>query len=399
MKRRNINEALGVPENIIISAIKLYEYIVAYLSSLRDIDSELKYNIEMVGDFRISDMNLKKVKLELELYKMVGKPITLVSMGQATDNVINSMFQMEARIREDETTLHIEIVVPNEFEDIELINFFKNNKNYLISIIAHELKHGYDIFKKRTQSLSKRVDYFIFSSKTFGSLKPLNDFLFNSYYIHNIENLVRPTELAAQIQLEKITPKEFYNFFVGNKIFQTLKKIGNFYYEDLKESLRGYGSDIEEILEMVDEKYDTIEESIDRILELFYINIMNWKNEKMFDLIYPIGKDNPLFPFMRTTDKDNFLNDYFGKTGKFDDNYEQFYKKEERYQKNTAIKMIKKLGKLYELTYQNIMKENKSIWNWELYKEIKGNKFEITKTIKNKDELISELKKRIKRNI
>ena len=39
--------------------------------------------------------------------------------------------------------------------------------------------------------------------------------------------------------------------------------------------------------------------------------------------------------------------------------------------------------------------ENKSIWNWEKYQEYFGEKNVISKNIKSKDELISEIIKRI----
>ena len=61
--------------------------------------------------------------------------------------------------------------------------------------------------------------------------------------------------------------------------------------------------------------------------------------------------------------------------------------------------MIKKLGRLYELTYKNItepmkpkpiLPENKSIWNWDLYHEIKGSKYEITNKLYTKKDMLEE---------
>lgn len=395
MKKR-INEAVGVPENIIHSAIKLFDKFIEYLSSLDDIDSQDNYQTELVGDFRISDMRLTSINLDFNLIKKENESFTLLSMGQAGESYINSKFQVVTEINENQTYIRIKLLTPIEFENDEIINFFLNDRKKFISILAHELKHSYDEFKKDRMKLTSRVDYSIFSQKNFGGLTPLNEFLFNSYYIHHIENLVRPTELAAQIKLEKITPKEFYNFFTKNKIFQTLKTIKNFSFDNLKEELKNYEIVIDKILDMINEDYGTIEEKVDRILELFYYNITNWKNEKMLSLIYPVGADNPLFPIFKTKEKENFLDDYFRKTSKYENDYESFYLKEEKYQQQTAFKMIKKLGRLYELTQENIM-ENKSIWNWEKHQEYFGEKNVISKNIKSKDELISEIIKRIKK--
>lgn len=407
MKKR-IHEALGVPENIIDSAIKLYEYISAYVSGLRNIESEDVHKIQIIGDFRISDMNLKKVNLKVELDKNKIDSFILLSMGQSSENVINSMFEMKAIINPDEIDMSIEIATPEQFKDEELSEFIRSNKKYLIPIIAHELKHGYDIFKKNTYNLYKKVEYNVFSSNSFGKIKPLTEVLFNSYYIHHIENLVRPTELAAQIQLEKITPEQFKNFFLENKIYQTLKKIQNFTIEGLKNELESYITEINDLLDHIGENYVSEQEKIDRVLELFYINITNWKNEKIINYIYPFGVDNPLFAFMQTPEKNNYLDEFFKKSGKFDGNYLSFFKNEEKYQRYTASNMIKKLARLYELTYKNIeeprkpkpiLPENKSIWNWDLYQKIKGGNSSITNKIITKEEFLSDIANKLNNKI
>jgi hypothetical protein len=394
--KNKLNEALGVPENIIESAINLYDYIFAYVSTLRNIESQDEYQIQIIGNFRISDMNLRKINLKIELHKNDIENFILIGMGQASENVINSLFQMEARIKKDETDLSIDLASPEEFEDKQLIDFFSKNKKHLISILAHELKHAYDMFKKNTYNLLKKVEYNVYSEANFGGLKPLTEFLFNSYYIHNVENLVRPTELAAQIKLNQITPEQFKDFFLGNKIFQTLKKIKDFSYEQLKNDLMDYEPKIDNLLERIGENYATLEEKVDRILELFYFNLTNWKNEKIISYIYPMGTDNPMFQYFKTPERENYLDYFFKKTGKYEDDYVSFFKDEEKFQKYTAFNLIKKLGRLYELTHKNVMKENKSIWDWESYQKIKGNNNSITNKIKTKEEIISEMINKLK---
>jgi hypothetical protein len=400
--KRKINEALGVPENIINSAIKLYDYIFAYVSSLRQIDSEDKYRTQIIGDFRIADMNLRKINLKIELYKRFGLDFTLFGMGKSAESKINSLFQMEAVIRNDEIDLMMDLGCPESFEDEEMIEFLRQNRNKLIPIIAHELKHGYDTFKKRTSNLHKHVDYVVFSEASFGRIKPLTVFLFNSYYIHNIENLVRPTEMAADIELRKTTPKEFYKFFVESEIFKTLKKIKESTFEELRDELMNYESQIDELLATVNESYNDIDEKVDRILKLFYFNVVNWKNDKIESYIYPMGVNNPLFQYFQTKDNDNYLNNFYKKTEKYANDYVSFYKNEEKYMRLTATNMIKKLGRLYEMTYINIKESrtmNNSIWDWDMYHQLKGTKSEITNKIKPRMLGENDLKKIIKRVI
>lgn len=399
MNRRNINEALGVPENIIVSAVKLYNGIISYLDGLSNIDGQDLYTFDLVGDYRISDMQLNEIHMKLKLHKDVDYDFDLLSMAQETKNVINQYFQIEAKVGEGSITLNIDMIAPEEFNDEELVNYFKNNKRYLVPILAHELKHGYDSYKKPTYNFGKKVDYIVISEGRFANIKPLNDFLYKSYYIHNIENLVRPTELAAEIELDKITPKQFYNFFTKNKIFGTLKKIKDFSYDGLKDELKSYIGVIDDLLESLDESYDSDEEKIDRVLELFFINLLNWKTEKIWKFFYPVQKEDFLFQFIRVPEIDNFINFIYKKLNKYDDDYKSFLINEIKQMNIMGFKMIKKLGKLYELTYGNIVEEKKSIWNWEKYQKIKGRKNKITNKLKTKDELIAELKIRIKNNL
>ena len=397
--KRKINEALGVPVNIIPSAIKLYDDVYRFLSSLKDIQSDNSYETVLTGDYTISDMKLRTINLEVMLHKVQGKGFSFLSFGQGLHILVNDKFQMEVFVEEDETIIQIEFIVPEQFEDNELLEYYQQNKNRFISIIAHELKHAYDSFKKNKTNLPKRVDYQISANRGFGAVKPLNRFLFLSYYIHHIENLVRPTQLATEIHLGKITPKEFYNFFVENEIFKTLKEAREFSLESLKESLKKYMIQVYEILDTVGMDVSSEDEAIDSILELFYINLVNWKQEQMINFIYPRGRDNPMFQHMVNDDKDNYISTYTDKIQKYENDYERFYIDEARFMKYTAIKMIKKLGRLYELTNQNTMKENKSIWDWEMYQKIHGKNSPIVTKIKTKDELISELAKRIKKNL
>lgn len=395
MKKR-IYEAVGVPENIINSAIKLFDEIVNYLSSLDDIHSRDEYSTELKSDFRISDMKLKNVKFKIQFVKKGNEDFAILLMGQSNKNFLNDKFRVEAEVDENETNIRMMLLTPIGFENDELLEFFTKNRNILIPIIAHELKHGYDEFKNNLKKVSDVTEYTIYSKSKFGKIKPLNDFLYFSYYIHNIENLVRPTEMAAHIKMQKITPKQFYDFFTKNEIFKTLKNIRNFSLKNLKEELKGYENVIDDVLKSINETYNNVDEKIDRILELFYYNLVNWKNDQLINFIYPVDPSSPIFKIFQSDENDKYIDKYARNLSKYVNNYEDFYLDEEKYFQYTAFKMIKKLGRLYELTQENIM-ENKSIWNWEKHQEYFGEKNVISKNIKSKDELISEIIKRIKK--
>ena len=368
---------------------------------MSDIQLFDEYSTMLSGDYAISDMKLTTIELEIKLREVQGSGFRLLNFSQGLRFSVNDQFQMEVFAEEDETIIRIEFIVPEKFEDKEFLDYYRQNKNRFISIMAHELKHAYDAFKKNKTNLPMRVDYQISANENFGNIVPLNRFLFLSYYIHHIENLVRPTQLATEIHLEKISPKQFYNYFVGNEIFKTLKEAKEFSLENLKDSLKKYMVQIYEILYKVGEYVNTENEAIDSILELFYINLVHWKEQQMIGFIYPRGRNNPLFQHMVNDDKDDYIITYSNRIKKYANDYEKFYIDEAKFMKNTATKMIKKLGRLYELTYQNqkTMTENKSIWDWEMYQKIYGKKSPIVTKLKTKDELISELAKRINKKL
>ena len=133
MKKRYISEAVGVPENIIESAIKLYEYFYAYVSSLRDINSQDKYKTQFIGDFRISDMKLSKINFNIEFIRRRDVEFMILGMGQASERFINSVFQVEAIIKDDEINLSIDLATPESFKTEELTKFLKENESYFYS--------------------------------------------------------------------------------------------------------------------------------------------------------------------------------------------------------------------------------------------------------------------------
>ena len=61
--------------------------------------------------------------------------------------------------------------------------------------------------------------------------------LYNSYYIHFVENLVRPTEIATELKLGNIDKKGFIDFLNNNETYKRLLEIRDFSYEKMKKTL------------------------------------------------------------------------------------------------------------------------------------------------------------------
>ena len=116
------------------------------------------------------------------------------------------------------------IAFPEEWDLNDLKTYFINDKVDITSSLAHELKHFFDYRMKPKGSSIGMTKYKSYSEISIG-IPPIDKFIYALYFIHSIENLVRPTQLASKLRSEKITQKEFYDYFVNSDLFKTLKEI------------------------------------------------------------------------------------------------------------------------------------------------------------------------------
>jgi hypothetical protein len=193
-----------------------------------------------------------------------------------------------------------------------------------------------------------------------------------------IENLVRPSEFAGAIDAAGITKKEFYNFLMDNRTYKRLVEIRDFTYDKLKEELKNDMSKILEVFKANDIDYLGLSEDqiIDKTLKLFFINLKNWKAE-MFHRLLSTNFIESLMGF--SNEKEKFFRKYINNLEKFGDNYSKYFEYEEKMFNFVATKMIKKIGKLYDMT-KNVKTE--SIINWELWQKIKGENPKIVTELK-----------------
>jgi hypothetical protein len=181
----------------------------------------------------------------------------------------------------------------------------------------------------------------------------LNDFLFYSYFIHSIENVVRPTEVASELKSDNISKKDFLKFLINSETYKNLKNAQNFTYEGLKESLYQYIPNIKQQMDEEDFDYEGMSDNeiIDLILKIFLINLSNWKGDEMYKRLI----SNPLEMILGFKgEKDKFFRRFIGYIQKFGDNYEKFFKTEEKRFHFVATKMIKKISKLYDMAKNNV---------------------------------------------
>jgi hypothetical protein len=372
--RKILKEEVGVPNNIVNVANQIYNQVINNIDddeTVGDIDS-VETNIN--GKFQIGDLKFKNIEYIFDFKEnTINDEIGIAGMATGGGFKVTKKFKIKSTI--DNNVFHIKFVMVAPFSATgkEIKEYIKQEKVEFISSITHELKHKYDDYKKPKTSLTDRGEYIAYTNNGFGDITPINKFFHHLYFTHNIENLVRPSELAGAIEAGEITKKGFYEFLTNGRVFKELKQIQNFTYEGLRDSLKDYISNIKELFDINDIDYKglTDDELIDKTLGLVLLNVQQWKAESVHRLLMT----NPIEMLLGFRgDKDKFFNDYINQASKFKKDFKKYFEYEEKVFKFVATKMIKKISKVYAMTKDDT---NESIINWELWQKVNGSKNEI----------------------
>jgi len=280
-----INEALGVPDNILDAAEKLFEIVSKDIQSINtkqeeynfdgDLDIELGYNKKIVIDHYELTVNVK----EFDEYD--GEP-DILSMGMAQTFMFDRKIMMKKIKPSTNASLSITYAVSSSWEPNQLYETLMREKNEHIASLAHEIKHKYDKQAKQIDLIGRDVKYTATQKiSTFGIPVIDQKFFRYMYYISIAENLVRPTEIASKLKSENITKSQFREFLENNRVYKELVEIKNFTYEKLIEGLYERMDRVDALLDHIGEDTDemTDQEKIKRVLELVFVNLANIKVE------------------------------------------------------------------------------------------------------------------------
>ena len=224
--------------------------------------------------------------------------------------------------------------------------------------------HIYDAYKYPYDDARKRADYSAYQNLHFG-IKPIDGLMYLLYFIHSIENGVRPSELSADIKLNKVSQKKFLEFLQKYETYVILDKARKFSYNGLKKELKDYIPEIDRLSNHIGVSFgETDEEKIEEVLRVVWVNIINETGDKYLDMV----SSNILSKILGVSEeKPKWVQKYLRKLVKHD-NAKDFFADMEKKFKFVSNKMIKKISKLYAMTHTN-----ESIVNWELYHKTKGN--------------------------
>ena len=366
---QHIKEAVGVPANIEIAAQNLYNDIARKLTNKKiGPEDVVKFKfLNKNGRYSFADYNPKFITVEFGLGSYSGDAIDnatgkkiegglIHGMGFSRSSKLNDVFDLVS-VDSDGIELSIDYAQPEEEDEWsgnKILDTMKKNDDNSISSLAHELKHAYDNFKKPIEKVVNRSNYAGFQRSRSG-VRPMDQFMFNMYFINQIENLVRPTETYTEMVSNGVVTKEqFLKFLLNSKTYKTLVNMRDYSFEKLVEDLKGYETEIDNYLNNTVDDYDSSSLNIDDKVQYFLKVFAHVTAQKVHDvrksLLSPVtnlfqllfgGSDNP--------EADKFLDSTLSDLTKMMNNPNKFYYTSIENMKKIAIKMMKKLSKLYSL--------------------------------------------------
>ena len=331
-----ILEKLGIPDNIIYSAKKLWDETLLEVDYQYDDlvkEEEIYY---LVKDIKISDKKINNVYLNLNLNKTnnVDYP-TFSGMSILTEVESRNIKRVKYK-QTDDIRIIVDIFFNEKNDKSDIINLFFKEKIKIISGFAHELKHHYDYHKKKVGPAKDYVDYIQMDEFNMG-IHPLNKFFYYLYYSHSVENLVRTTEVGTYVKIGDVKKKEFFEFLKSNDVYKILNDMSKYNIELLYKELYDSMDQIVNFLNVLEIKLGTDEENIETVIKIALDHIFNKKIEALKNHLSEV--DDMLIYFNKNS-VDDFFNHFHKIYLKYENKPNKFFEDQ--------IKMINFIGNKYK---------------------------------------------------
>lgn len=340
-----INERLGVPEGNIESAEMLYDFLIKELSQNKDKSVKENIHFKFNDEISISDLEINNVDIKFENFIDKNVEIDIIGMSVNTDFKMDDLKVVYKQDSFKKTKIDIRFLCNEENTYENILEYFISSKSFLVGILAHELKHIYDKYKIGKTTFADAAEYSIWTKNRTG-IDAIDSFIFYLYLTSKQENLVRSSEVSAQLKSSDIKKSEFLDFLKSTTIFNRIKEMRKFSYENMKIELN---NDTEKIKKILEENGIDIpssdKELVETILEVTYRYIVGSQINTIENMIYlhPVRKALGLL-------KEEEL-EYFNKFIKkvTFKNYEDFFLFWEKRIIFESNKVLKKISKLYDM--------------------------------------------------
>jgi hypothetical protein len=390
---RLITEALGVPDNILEAADMLYDIVEKDIKSIDSIKDEYEFD----GDIELELGDKKKIKidsynLEVNIETVDGEEgvLDIISMGMAGAFGFNRDVYMKETQPSTTLDLTITFAVGDNWKPEELIAKMEEERDENVSALAHEIKHKYDKQAKEYSRMGPDAVYQATQQKGNFAIPAIDRVFYRfMYYIHAIENLVRPTEVAYSMKRKNITKSQFKDFLEDNRVYKELLRIKNYTFDNFIQDLKQQEDRLDALLEHIGEDPSdmSIDEKINKVLEVVYIDLVN--NRMDFFMQMTQGPMDDFLTFgaqlgmippgfeekMKQLQKTNEIRQKFlSRTMRYEKNPTKFFEDEFEEFNYVANKMLKKISKLYAMAKDD-EQVSESILNWDLHQQIMEKKY------------------------
>jgi hypothetical protein len=383
-----INEKLGIPEGINKQATDIFNSVISKLGSIKIPDYKNNEDGVFIHldsyDLNFKDLNIEGVpfNIKLDYYDHLEKPVLIgASYGNAPSFFDRGgQIRVKQEIKDSQFLLNLAVgdnLTPTDIEEAII-------KDLTPAIIAHEIMHLYDSYKKGSSTIRSLSQYSSYRKSGFPTI--ISNFLHLLYYTTSIENTVRPSELYQILLDEGVTKKEFVSFLNQSNIIKTIDKAKNFSLDNFKTELDMDESVIEMVQDAISRGYDSIGTIAEDALNILFINISGGSMEMAGDIIRSYIKEkvikNPsalLFGLLGLSDSEdlskhqelansnfeNIIKDY----RKYENNPIGFFVNIQKKLNFVGDKMKRKLFKLYDMV-PDALNKSESIINWEMYTKL-----------------------------
>jgi hypothetical protein len=192
---------------------------------------------------------------------------------------------------------------------------------------------------------------------------------------------------------KNITKSQFREFIENSRVYRELVEIKNFTFEDFINQLKENEDRLDALIAHIDEDPSdmTIDQKIDRVLEVTYIDLVNNRmemfvrmTEHAMDDFLKFGSQLGLLPSgteekVKQLEKTDEVRQKFLKyVMKYEKNPTKFFENEIENFQYVANKMIKKISKLFAMAKDD-EPVSESIINWELHQKVREQKYGTSK--------------------
>ena len=261
-----LDEAVGVPKNIEVSAEKIYNDFYNHLEENVDVEDQIEDYDELrfmlQGPYDFSDIKIKGVEMTLtisdsnnfDFYSMSIKHNTKIGIPKVTYG------------RKEYLDMSVDLGADYADKMGDLLDYIRSIKPQIISSFAHEIMHDYDFFKNPERPVESSIEY-IASQKGKTGIFLVNMIILGNYYIHHIENIVRPSEVYTELIQNGATKKDFQKKLNETSFVEKLNIFRNLTYDKFYQELKNNVLEVFSILK--DNNIDVQNKSPENIVNHF----------------------------------------------------------------------------------------------------------------------------------